>query len=155
MNLAVQSAKGKDIDSSQFNFTPADWPTSPTTTSISTTSSSTPPPAAPPTCGTARVSARISCSARACAPTAAAAGRDDRVWRHGIPNGAHLPYYTQVNLGADPRVRAPAPAPLTARFDVINAFDDDYQIRNGTGVGVGAPQYGPRRGIFAGLALAL
>jgi len=34
---------------------------------------------------------------------------------------------------------------------VINVFDQKYQIRNGTGVGVGAPQYGPRRGLFAGV----
>ena len=31
------------------------------------------------------------------------------------------------------------------RLDVINLFDNTYQIRNGTGVGVGAPQYGQRR----------
>jgi len=42
--------------------------------------------------------------------------------------------------------------PLTARFDVINVADKDYAIRNGTGVGVFAPQYGPRRGLFGGLA---
>ena len=41
---------------------------------------------------------------------------------------------------------------LTARLDVINALDRVYQIRNGTGVGVGAPQYGPRRGVFVGLS---
>jgi outer membrane receptor protein involved in Fe transport len=37
------------------------------------------------------------------------------------------------------------------RLDVINLFDKEYQIRNGTGVGVGAPQFGPRRGVFAGV----
>jgi hypothetical protein len=31
-------------------------------------------------------------------------------------------------------------------------FDVDYQIRSGTGVGVFAPQYGPRRGFFFGLS---
>jgi outer membrane receptor protein involved in Fe transport len=44
---------------------------------------------------------------------------------------------------------------LTARFDVINIFDRVYEIRNGTGVGVGAPQYGPRRGLFFGLSKSL
>jgi outer membrane receptor protein involved in Fe transport len=43
---------------------------------------------------------------------------------------------------------------LTLRFDVINVFDQIYQIRNGTGVGVGAPQYGPRRGFYGGMAWA-
>ena len=42
-------------------------------------------------------------------------------------------------------------APLEVRFDVINAFDEIYQIRNGSGVDVFAPQYGPRRGFFVGL----
>ena len=44
---------------------------------------------------------------------------------------------------------------LTARFDVMNIFDEVYQIRNGTGVGVGAPQFGPRRGLFFGLSKSL
>jgi outer membrane receptor protein involved in Fe transport len=45
--------------------------------------------------------------------------------------------------------------PLTARIDLINAFDEKYEIRDGTGIGVGAPQYGPRRGVFFGLSQAL
>jgi outer membrane receptor protein involved in Fe transport len=44
---------------------------------------------------------------------------------------------------------------LTARFDVINVLDKIYEIRNGTGVGVGAPQFGPRRGLFFGLSKSL
>lgn len=34
---------------------------------------------------------------------------------------------------------------LDLRFDVINLLDQIYQIRNGSGVGVGNPQFGPRR----------
>jgi outer membrane receptor protein involved in Fe transport len=49
----------------------------------------------------------------------------------------------------------PGAGTLTARADVINLFDREYQIRNGTGVGVGAPQYGPRRGYFFGLSKSL
>jgi outer membrane receptor for ferrienterochelin and colicins len=44
---------------------------------------------------------------------------------------------------------------LTARVDLINAFDKVYQIRNGTGVGVGAPQFGPRRGLFFGISKSI
>jgi outer membrane receptor for ferrienterochelin and colicins len=69
-----------------------------------------------------------------------------------IPNGAHLPYYRQVNAGVSHMFDQQGIAGLTARFDVINVFDQIYQIRNGTGVGVGAPQYGPRRGLFLGLS---
>ncbi|OLB09561.1 MAG: hypothetical protein AUH10_14150 [Gammaproteobacteria bacterium 13_2_20CM_66_19] len=69
-----------------------------------------------------------------------------------IPNGAHLPYYRQVNLGASHAFDAQGLKGLTARVDVINAFDQKYQIRNGTGVGVGASQYGQRRGYFIGVS---
>jgi outer membrane receptor for ferrienterochelin and colicins len=73
----------------------------------------------------------------------------------GPPNGTHLPYYTQVNLGVSHDFEIPAAGDITARFDVINVFDEVYQIRNGTGVGVGAPQFGPRRGFYAGISKSL
>ena len=69
-----------------------------------------------------------------------------------IPNGDHLPYYRQVNLGVESRLRGQGITGLIVRVDVINAFDTRYEIRDGTGVGVGAPQYGPRRGLFAGVS---
>ena len=47
---------------------------------------------------------------------------------------------------------SPVRAPVTLRFDVINVFDTSYVIRNGTGIGVFANQYGPRRGYYVGLA---
>jgi outer membrane receptor for ferrienterochelin and colicins len=72
-----------------------------------------------------------------------------------IPNGAHLPGYTQVNRGVSRSFTIADAKGLTARFDVINVFDEQYEIRNGTGVGVGAPQWGPRRGFFVGLSKAL
>ena len=40
---------------------------------------------------------------------------------------------------------------LSIRFDVTNIADKTYLIRDGSGVGVGAPQYGARRGFFAGI----
>lgn len=68
-----------------------------------------------------------------------------------IPNGLELQPYTQVNFAISHKFQNVGGAPLLVRFDVINAFDEVYQIRNGTGVGVFAPQYGPRRGFFAGI----
>ena len=44
-----------------------------------------------------------------------------------------------------------AAGPLDLRFDIINVGDEKYEIRDGTGIGVGAPQFGPRRGFFAGV----
>ncbi len=79
--------------------------------------------------------------------------RSDLVLPDGssIPNGDHLPYYTQVNLGVEHDFDRQGIKGLTARLDVINLLDKIYEIRNGTGVGVGAPQFGPRRGLFLGL----
>jgi outer membrane receptor protein involved in Fe transport len=69
----------------------------------------------------------------------------------GIPNGDHLPGYVQVNVSLSHRFESTPAGPITVRVDLINAFDHVYEIRDGTGVGVGAPQFGPRRGLFAGL----
>ena len=79
--------------------------------------------------------------------------RQDLVLPDGfvIPNGDHTPSYTTVNLGLSHDFRVAAGGPLTARFDVVNVFDKIYEIRSGTGIGVFAPQYGMRRGLFAGL----
>src|SRR6202171_2550595 len=40
-----------------------------------------------------------------------------------IPNGAHMPYYRQVNLGASHAFDAEGIKGLSVRLDVINAFD--------------------------------
>jgi outer membrane receptor for ferrienterochelin and colicins len=69
-----------------------------------------------------------------------------------IPNGDHTPSYTEFNLGLSHAFKFEHAGALTARFDVINLFDKVYQIRSGTGIGVFAPQFGARRGLFFGLA---
>jgi outer membrane receptor protein involved in Fe transport len=71
----------------------------------------------------------------------------------GVPNGGHVPAYTQVNLGvAHDFFLYDRKKPLTVRFDVVNLFGTVYQIRDGSGIGVFAPQYGPRRGFFLGIS---
>ena len=45
--------------------------------------------------------------------------------------------------------------PTTLRFDVVNLFDKIYEIRDGSGIGVFAPQFGPRRGFFVGISQKL
>jgi outer membrane receptor protein involved in Fe transport len=74
--------------------------------------------------------------------------------RAGFANTDHVPAYTQVNLGVSHEFAPPAPGlkPLTLRFDIVNVFDEIYQIRDGSGIGVFAPQFGPRRGYFLGLS---
>ncbi len=71
------------------------------------------------------------------------------------PNGESVPAYVTVNLGLSREFDVGGFNGVTARFDVLNLFDEIYEIRDGTGVGVGAPQFGARRGFFFGLSKAL
>jgi outer membrane receptor protein involved in Fe transport len=76
--------------------------------------------------------------------------------RDGItPNGDSVPDYAAINLGISRTFTIAKAGKVTARFDIINALDAKYEIRDGTGVGVGAPQFGARRGFFFGLSKAL
>ena len=69
-----------------------------------------------------------------------------------VPNGGKLPSYFTANFGIAQNLDGPGVLKgLSIRFDVVNAFDRIYLIRDGSGVGVGAPQYGARRGFFAGI----
>jgi outer membrane receptor protein involved in Fe transport len=70
---------------------------------------------------------------------------------NGPPNGAALPSYEQINLSIVQPIDTGFLKGLEFRFDIINLLDQVYQIRSGTGLGVFAPQYGPRRTILAGL----
>jgi outer membrane receptor protein involved in Fe transport len=67
------------------------------------------------------------------------------------PNDATNPPYQQLNVGISRRFTLPALGNFEARFDVINVLDNNYVIRDGTGVGVFAKQFGPPRGFFGGL----
>jgi hypothetical protein len=74
--------------------------------------------------------------------------------RSGFANTDELPGYYPVNLGFTHAFHLPEKyGRLQFRFDVTNVFDQSYQLRNGTGIGVFAPQYGPRRGFFGGISL--
>jgi opacity protein-like surface antigen/outer membrane receptor protein involved in Fe transport len=72
--------------------------------------------------------------------------------RSGDFNTDHNAPYAQVNTGISRQYDIPGWAPVTLRFDVVNLFDVSYAIRNGSGIGVFAPQYGPRRGFYFGLS---
>jgi Outer membrane receptor proteins, mostly Fe transport len=72
--------------------------------------------------------------------------------RAGFANTEHLPAYVQVDLGATHRFRVPGLGAIDGRLAIVNAFDRVYEIRDGSGIGVGAPQYGPRRGVFVGVS---
>ena len=70
-----------------------------------------------------------------------------------VPNGGELPGYWVLNAGISQNFNGPgALKGVTVRADVLNLFDSKYQIRSGSGVGVGAPQWGERRGFFVGVS---
>jgi len=68
-----------------------------------------------------------------------------------IPNGGSVPAYDSINLGFSQGFKWAGMPHLSARFDVINVGDQIYEIRNGSGVGVFAPQYGQRRSFYGGV----
>ena len=69
-----------------------------------------------------------------------------------VPNGGKLPGYFVFNAGIAQNFTVPGLLDgLSIRADVLNLLDKEYQLRSGSGVGVGAPQWGARRGFFVGV----
>ena len=144
-NLAWSRAVGKDIDSAQFNFGAAElayiaqhyiyldhnqtW----------TGSGGVAYTAFRPTNHPARLSADF---------VVGSGLRADG----SVPNGEALPGYYTINTSAVQTLHLPGLKRTQLRLDVINLLDRKYEIRNGTGVGVGAPQFGLRRTILVGIA---
>jgi outer membrane receptor protein involved in Fe transport len=71
--------------------------------------------------------------------------------REGFANTGNLLPYFVVNVGMTKAFTVPSAGKMEARVAVTNLFDHTYQIRNGTGIGVFAAQYGERRAVFGGL----
>jgi len=73
--------------------------------------------------------------------------------RNGFANTEHLPSYTTVNLAATKTFDLGGGfGKLDTRVALVNAFDRVYQLRDGSGIGVGAPQFGARRSVFVGVS---
>jgi outer membrane receptor for ferrienterochelin and colicins len=144
-NLAFQAAHGKDVESSQFNFTQQqlDYISD---NYIHLDHEGRVSASA----GTSYLWLGTRLSLDAIFNTGL---REDLQLADGadIPNGTHTPSYTQINVGASHEFHVRGTV-ITPRFDIINVTDKVYEIRSGTGIGVFAPQYGPRRGFFGGVA---
>ncbi len=69
----------------------------------------------------------------------------------GTFNNGTVPSYEQVNFGVSHRFEDAPGGPLEIRADLINVLDEKYLIRAQSGIGVSAPQYGPRRTLSAGI----
>jgi outer membrane receptor for ferrienterochelin and colicins len=147
-NYAMIHAVGEDWVSSQFNFTPADLAYVATHyinldhESVGTAS--------------AGFSYRFSNTILSADILVETGLRENSTAPDGtnIPNGGHVPVYGTINLGVSHDLGDAGLKGLTVRGDIINVGDTNYQIRNGSGVGVFAPQYGARRGFFFGLSQA-
>lgn len=68
-----------------------------------------------------------------------------------VPNGATMPGYFQLNLSVAHDFHLIDAGATHAQLALVNALDRTYEIRDGSGIGVGAPQFGPRRGVFLSL----
>ena len=141
-NLGLQHAVGKSIESSQFQFNPADLAYIATHyIHLDHDQALTASAGASYGWNGTRISADMLYGSG--------------LRREGItPNGAHLPGYFQLNVGANHDFSDGALRGYSVRFDIINLFDNKYLIRDGSGIGVGAPQYGARRGLFVGISKA-
>jgi outer membrane receptor protein involved in Fe transport len=67
------------------------------------------------------------------------------------PNDSSVPPYAIVNLSAAQHIPIKGTQGAQLRLDVLNVFDNSYEIRDGSGVGVGAPQFGMRRAFLVTL----
>jgi outer membrane receptor protein involved in Fe transport len=83
----------------------------------------------------------------------------DAIWgsgyRRGFANSGELPPILQFNAGIVRGLKLPQIGEAELRLSVLNLFDNTYQIRNGTGIGVSSPAYGPRRAVYGGIRIPL
>ena len=73
--------------------------------------------------------------------------------RAGFANTQQEPQHYPVNVGYEHIFRGGfwGSNNVRMRVDVINLFDESYQLRQGGGLGVNADQFGQRRSVFAGM----
>jgi outer membrane receptor protein involved in Fe transport len=72
--------------------------------------------------------------------------------RNGFANLGKEPAYYPVNMGYQHIFHLSSSRNVVKfRLDVLNVFDETYQLRDGSGLGVEAPQYGQRLTFLAGL----
>ncbi len=72
--------------------------------------------------------------------------------RRGFANTMKLPPYQTLNVSLQRRIKLSPKTAIRIRFDVVNLFDKIYELRDGSGIGVGAPQFGQRRGFYGTVA---
>jgi TonB dependent receptor-like, beta-barrel len=68
--------------------------------------------------------------------------------RRGFANTQKNNPYETFNVSASRRIQLTQKTAFNIRLDVVNIFDKIYELRDGSGIGVGAPQFGQRRGFY-------
>ncbi|WP_347557716.1 TonB-dependent receptor [Robbsia sp. KACC 23696] len=71
--------------------------------------------------------------------------------RSGFANTDKLPLYATFNFGVKQQFNEPITGKFSVSVSLENAFGRSYELRDGSGIGVGAPQYGPYRAVYAGI----
>jgi outer membrane receptor protein involved in Fe transport len=72
--------------------------------------------------------------------------------RRGFANTEHLPSYVQVNASVARSFNVGGFGKFDVRVSALNLFDRSYELRDGSGIGVGAPQFAPRRTLYVALS---
>jgi outer membrane receptor protein involved in Fe transport len=149
-NVALSVAKGKEWSSAQFLFDPADaayvqnnWIHLDHDQLVSGSFGAA---------YTLNESSKSSARAYVDALYGSGLRTDSMVGGMTIPNGGTVPAYYSVNVGAEQSFKVGQRQFLKARLDVVNLTDKIYELRNGSGVGVNAAQFGERLGFFGSLS---
>lgn len=136
LNLAYSDARGKNVTSAQFNFDPDElayisnhW--------VALDHDQ-------------RVTASLGGAYTYGLTTFTANATVGSGLREGFANTGKLPLYAQLNLGVIRHIDTALTGKADIRLSIVNAFGRTYELRDGSGIGVFAPQYGPSRAVYVG-----
>ena len=134
-NLAVSAAKGQGIETGQFNFAPDElayisshWVHLDHDQTIA---------------ASAGLSYKLGDATTLGADVLYGSGL-----RRGFANTERLASAAQVNASAMRSFATDGFGKFDTRVSAINLFDRVYELRDGSGIGVGAPRYAPRRTLY-------
>jgi outer membrane receptor protein involved in Fe transport len=138
-NLSFESAKGKGIETGQFNFGAAElayiannW--------VNLDHEQT-------TSASAGASYKLPANTTVGGDVLFGSGL-----RNGFANTTHLPSFVQLNTSLAHTFDTPGLGKFDVRLSALNLLDRSYELRDGSGIGVGAPQYAPRRTFYVALS---
>jgi outer membrane receptor protein involved in Fe transport len=75
--------------------------------------------------------------------------------RSGFANTDELGENFQINLAAQKSWQVPKLGDVKTRVVLINVTDNINELRNGTGIGIFEPGYGPRRSVYGAISVPL